>query len=480
MKLNTDAEMPKEELSASAPSADLNGDAAAEHTANIGRGPGKEGDLIIRDGFPALYVPIQNKNGSDDEKIKEQLSFQPMVDGKEPLPRHNFWSSEDVIRFDNNQELLEILREDCETVFTARDKPDGAAYSAGQTFFIPANMKPRCALEALAMKIFQEHTKDLKPGSFNPAQSGANWWTLVLDNDIEDGNDTVTSPTAATFSVTPGSAGTKTTGLDTGDNDEQDEEEGDDEVGLHFDADYELEEQTGNIMLHPRIATVTYLSDHGAPTLVLEQKSPPMDDLKKKTLENGIEKAWLSHPKLGKHTAFDGRFLHGAPALYFPPIKKKTIRYDETKGPALKRRKIIHDTKRYTLLVNVWLNHWVMDAGLLDDEVCASLKTPWEEEGSNRKSDDEYRPPFTWNKEIDLTKEPANLKRVILALSNVDPAGEDEIALCNHNVTVKYNPLMKECHEASFSGLTVELELKKDAIRLCVGEELSDEEVEGE
>ena len=265
-------------------------DEAVKEAPNMERGPGKEGDLIIRDGFPALYMP-KEKSTSSDEKSKGPLSFQPMVSGEEPLPRQGFWSSEGVIQFENDQDSLKMLREDCETVFTARDKPDGAAYSAGETFFIPSNMKPRCALEALALKIFHEHTKDLEPGTFNPAQSGANWWTLVMDDNAGD----------ATASAS--AAGAKTTGLE--DDDEGDDD--DDEVGLHFDADYELEEQTGNILLHPRVATVTYLSDHGAPTLILEQKSPPMEDLKKTTLEKGINKAWLSHPRIGKHTAFDGR-----------------------------------------------------------------------------------------------------------------------------------------------------------------------------
>jgi len=191
------------------------------------------------------------------------------------------------------------------TVFTARDKPDGAAYSAGQTFFLPANMKPRCALEAIAMKIFQEHTKDLEPGTFIPAESGANWWTLVMDDEAEESNATTAIPplpAVAAALVTPAATAAKASEY----NDEEDE--GDDEVGLHFDADYELEEQTGNVLLHPRVATVTYLSDYGAPTMIFEQKSPPMDDMKKSTLENGIKKAWLSHPKVGKHTAFDGRY----------------------------------------------------------------------------------------------------------------------------------------------------------------------------
>mmetsp|Transcript_16128 Transcript_16128/g.44665 ORF Transcript_16128/g.44665 Transcript_16128/m.44665 type:complete len:482 (-) Transcript_16128:854-2299(-) len=469
--------MSEKDQPAPASSTDLQTDDAGKATDYSNRGPGKEGDLVIRDGFPALYIP---SSGTDsNEKTKDPLSFQPMVKGEEPIPRHGFWSSEDVIRFNgDNTTTLQMLREDCETVFTARDKPDGAAYSAGQTFFIPSNMKPRCALEALALKIFHEHTKDLAPGTFNPTQSGANWWTLVMDDDAESSNDVSAPASAAASSASANSvgAGPKTTGLE----DSQDDEEGDDEVGLHFDADYELEEQTGNILLHPRVATVTYLSDHGAPTLILEQKSPPMDDLKKKTLEKGIKKAWLSHPKVGKHTAFDGRFLHGAPALYFPPNRNNTDVADESKEPAAKRRKVVQDTKRYTLLVNVWLNHWVMDAGLLDDDVCTQLKAPWEDEKCNLKGDDDYKQPFDWNKEVDLTKDPTNLKKVKLSPSNVDPAGEDEIALCNHNVTVKYNPLMEECHAASFSGLTVELELENGAISLHVGEELTDEEEEDE
>ena len=290
MKSDGDAENTKGKQTASTSSAHHDDEAATKDTSPaMERGPGKEGDLIIRDGFPALYIP-KKKSAPGDEKIKVGPSFQPMVNGEEPLPRHEFWSSEDVIQFDNDQGSLNTLREDCATVFSARDKPDGASYSAGETFFIPSNMKPRCALEALALKIFHEHTKDLEPGTFNPAQSGANWWTLVMDDNAEE----------KTASAT---ACAKTIGLDC-----EDEDEEDDEVGLHFDADYELEEQTGNILLHPRVATVTYLSDHGAPTLVLEQKSPPMDDLKKQTLERGISKAWLCHPRLGKHTAFDGRY----------------------------------------------------------------------------------------------------------------------------------------------------------------------------
>ena len=386
-------------------------------------GPG-ENDLVMREGFPALRIP--------------GTKCSPLVDGEEPIPRHTFWSSEKVLDF--HPDYLENVRKDCELVFTARDKPGGQAYSAGQTFFLPANMKPRCALEALVKTIFEKHTEHVDKGMFSLEQSGAEWWTLVLDDDEDQ------KPR------------------------EEDEEE--DEVGLHFDADYELEEQATNLMLHPRLATVTYLSDVGAPTMVFDQKSPPMQDLKKTTLEKGINKAWLSHPRLGKHTVFDGRLLHGAPALFFPSQKRIT-----EEEPPSKRRKI--SKKRYTLLVNIWLNHWVLDAAVLDDEVCAKLTTPWQAE-SNLKAgdDDDFKPSFTWN-DVDLSK-PSLVEKISLKPSTEDPAGEDEIALCNHTVTVKYNPTMDECHAASALGSTVELELADGAITLDVGDELQEDESDDE
>jgi hypothetical protein len=308
------------------------------------------------------------------------------------------------------------------------------------------------------MMIFNKHTEHLEQGTFNPATSGANWWTLVMDE-----NDTAAIKSTDEKNI----------------DDEDEEEDEEDEVGLHFDADYELEEQTTNILLHPRVGTVTYLSDYGAPTAIFNLKSPPMDDIERKSLEKKIDKAWLSHPELGKHTVFDGRLLHGAPALYFP--SKDAQKNAEVGEPDVKRQKI--DRKRYTLLVNVWLNHWVMDAGLLDDEVCAKLKTPWEDENSNLKGDDSYTPPFSWNNNVDLSKSDFPIEKVKLSPSTVNPAGEDEIALCNHNVTVKFNPLMEECHSASSLGPTVEMELADGAISIHVGEVLSqddDDEEEGE
>ena len=429
------------------PASSKTGEAAPPITSAATDIPDENTDLVFRDGFPALWVPGTRK---------------PLVDGNEPIPRHSFWSSQTVIEF--HPKHLDDILNDCEIVFTSRDRNDGEAYSTGQTFFFPATMKPRCALEALVLTIFEKHVQHVDKGMYNLKQSGAEWWTLVLDGDDDSSK------------------------ANNGDDDGEGDEDEEDEVGLHFDADYELEDQAANLLLHPRIATVTYLSDFGAPTLVLDQRSPPMDDVKKTSLEKEISKAWLSHPVLGKHTAFDGRLLHGAPALFFPSMQKnkvKNINLEKQDGePPSKRQKTIPH-KRVTLLVNIWLNHWVLDAALLDDEVVAKLKTPWQNqlEGSNLKKsgDDEdnnaldsFVPPFAWNEEVDMAQ-PTVTEKIRLEESKVDPAGEDDIALCNHNVTVKYNPTMEECHRASSLGKSVEIELGPGALSLHVGDELPDD-----
>ena len=120
---------------------------------------------------------------------------------------------------------------------------------------------------------------------------------------------------------------------------DEDEDGGEDEVALYFDADYELEEQTTNLLLHPRVGTVTYLSDHGAPTAIFNLKSPHMDDIQRKSLETRIDKVWLSHPQIGKHTAFDGRLLHGAPALYFPSRDHPSNQPTSTRDGGTKNQK---------------------------------------------------------------------------------------------------------------------------------------------
>ena len=110
-------------------------------------------------------------------------------------------------------------------------------------------------------------------------------------------------------------------------------------------------------MLHPRVATITYLSDIGVPTLILNKRSPPPSDHEKESLNGSIKEAWLSHPYFGKHVAFDGRFLHGAPGKMFQSVNKSALSAPEPKSKRLKLDE--HGTnnklgdKRITFMVNV-------------------------------------------------------------------------------------------------------------------------------
>jgi hypothetical protein len=365
-------------------------------------------DLVIRDGFPAL----RNEEG------------EPLIEGEDPIPKALFASYSSALTIGS---AAKSLLEDCAKVFSARTKDASAAYSAGCTYFCPALMPPRCALEALALHIFHEHTKHLPPKSFDPQLSGAEWWTLVLDANQSSNAD--------------------------------DEEEDDqDEVGMHFDADYGLEDQAPGLLLHPRVATVTYLSNVGAPTLVLNQKSPAPGEIIE---ARDIEQGWLSGPRMGKHIAFDGRLLHGAPATFFPGLALQ----DDVKQPAAKKQKteqqqesIVPPNQRITFLVNVWLNHCPLDAEPLDDEIVEQLTPDTEMQGLK----------------LSLDQPPDELESRILNVSEADPAGEEETVICNRVVTLFYNETMPNQHAISHKvakngDSSVELAFAKGSLRIQDG-----------
>ena len=74
--------------------------------------------------------------------------------------------------------LLPFARE----AFTAKaiDDEEDENYSSGSTFFIKGNEKPKYILERLALSIFKFHTKDISNLDMNI--SGAEWWTQVIDS----------------------------------------------------------------------------------------------------------------------------------------------------------------------------------------------------------------------------------------------------------------------------------------------------------
>ncbi|KAL1519695.1 hypothetical protein AB1Y20_023205 [Prymnesium parvum] len=230
--------------------------------------------------------------------------------------------------FDNaislkDSDHLASLYAQCEAAFTAR-ATGGKQYSAGATFWIGADATPQTDLERLALQIFEFHAAN---ALFDRSSSGAEWWTQCISAS--------------------------------------------DDIAMHWDRDYDLQADQG-ILLHPHLATVTYLTDVGGPTLVLDRVSPLMQD---ETPCGPISRATASFPKesitrpdlqpayfpwaiVGRHLSFDGRLLHGAPSELMQPAGKAAA------GSA----------RRVTFLVNVWLNHKPWGSDALEQDLATKIQ----------------------------------------------------------------------------------------------------------
>ena len=213
------------------------------------------------------------------------------------LINYKFRSIDNCITCNNNNKK-DILR-DLFNIFNARKLSSQDKYSSGETYFIKRNQTPRCNLENLALNIFRFHATNL---DYDPDKSGAEWWTLAIDSKEST-------------------------------------------VGFHWDKDYELEEYGINIF--PNISTVTYFSNCGYPTLILNITAPSVTGTK---IEDSATKAYCSQPSFGKHISFDGRFLHYASSdvkhLFNSYVKNNIITSEKD-----------FKNLRYTFLVNLWFNH---------------------------------------------------------------------------------------------------------------------------
>ena len=219
--------------------------------------------------------------------------------------------------FDNAVRVSDALLADCKTVFTARETGEEGEYSAGSTFFVRADAAPKTALELLALQIFRFHTRD---AVFDPARSGAEWWTQVIETEAD--------------------------------------------IAWHWDRDYDLQDAQG-IQIHPHLATVTYVNAGGAPTVVLARASPLLASA---SLEGEVGACTACSPRVGRHLSFDGRMLHGAPSsvLEPPATAKLATAKPATAEPAV--------PLRVTFLVNLWLNHAPGGAAPLPAAVRAKLR----------------------------------------------------------------------------------------------------------
>jgi hypothetical protein len=132
-----------------------------------------------------------------------------------------------------------------------------------KAFWLPANLQPRCTLEAMAMAIFEEHTQGV--GSFDRARSGVEWWAQIR----RPGEDS-------------------------------------ESIGFHWDKDEQLNTAVDGLFVQPQIACVTYLSDCGAPTCVVPIVPQPF--VSSGGTRGGLPSpdevdqgaVHISHPRVGK------------------------------------------------------------------------------------------------------------------------------------------------------------------------------------
>ena len=169
----------------------------------------------------------------------------------------------------------------------------------------PAECSELCLLERYVIEVFEMHTRGV---AFESVKSGAEWWVQVRDNKVVE--------------------------YSRGGEEEDDEEHGP-SIQFHFDKDEVLQAQF-QVMCTPQISTVTYLTDHGAPTVVLDKVSDADGSVEPGPVQTGF----VSYPRVGKHLSFDGRLLHAAPAELSAPSSP-----------------VASSCRRVTLLINIWLNH---------------------------------------------------------------------------------------------------------------------------
>lgn len=155
-------------------------------------------------------------------------------------------------------------------------------------------------------------------------------------------------------------------------------------ISFHWDKDEDLRLLAGgNLYVHPYLSTVTYLTDLGAPTMVVNCRINTVTG-EWMVPEDSVE-AFVSWPKAGKHLSFDGQLLHAAP----PDLMQEGVFAQQCKisddelnaissgGDAKeveRRRKILERRhRRVTFLVNIWLNYKPFNVELFPETMLDKL-----------------------------------------------------------------------------------------------------------
>ena len=214
---------------------------------------------------------------------------------------------------------------------------------------VDASMQPKdsmlCELEYFAWNIFRQHVQHYVDTNEETTRGnkeqvlGAEWWVQVKE----------LSPAEETAMPTDTK---KVSNLEA--------------IDLHYDKDEEMASMFG-IGIFPFISTVTYLteSEYAPPTIIFSRRYDEVDD---DTNQNGIKDMFVSHPRIAKHVAFDGRLLHGAPS--HPLLRRQFFETSEVH---------CHDASitqsiRITFLVNIWLGYKPVGVNVLPVSIRAAIR----------------------------------------------------------------------------------------------------------
>ncbi|KAL7550710.1 hypothetical protein ACHAWF_013924 [Thalassiosira exigua] len=188
---------------------------------------------------------------------------------------------------------------------------------------------PRCALEEMALDVFRRHVPEGFP--YDPATSGAEWWVQIRPS----------PPGTGRYSMLAADDDAAKAG-----------------ISFHWDKDEDLRLMCGGSMyVHPHLSTVTYLTDLGAPTMVVSKRVDPVTG--RHVCDEGPVEGYVSWPRRGKHLSFDGRYLHAAPSdLMEEGLFEEQCRFEATEGMDETAKKVLtRRHRRVTFLVNIWLNY---------------------------------------------------------------------------------------------------------------------------
>ena len=262
-------------------------------------------------------------------------------DGRMPFSAHMVVPStedcSDDLRF-----TLSSLREDCTSLLKMSKDTFWVGSDWKYSFDDGIDISPdastprkqcRCQLEDFALMIFHYHVKQLqeKGEAIESIEtiSGAEWWIQVKN--AFDGAEN-----------------------------EEDAMDDDHNICLHYDKDEDVAEKW-DVGLFPPLSTVTYLSEDVGnstfqqPTLIFyttanDEVGSPIND------------AYMSFPRMGKHIAFDGSLLHGAPSQ--PSLC--TWQAGNQEFSFSNSHSGTESPLRVTFLVNIWINHHPIGVNVLN------------------------------------------------------------------------------------------------------------------